>query len=75
MEEKIKLTPDVQKVINVERLLSCICMLDANMNRIREEWYPLELRDAINQFHFQSMDEIILALIKWLENNTVEIAP
>ena len=70
MKKLIPVSNDMREVINVEQLFACIDMLDCRMHRIRDEWYPKELMDAINEFHFRHLSKFKEALIGWIINNT-----
>lgn len=71
---KISLSRKEQYLINVERLLSCIGMLDDKANNIHLEWYPKELRDSISKFMYSDVHEIVKSLVIWIENNVDEEA-
>lgn len=42
-KEKLQISKKEQQLINVERLLACIEMIDEKSNSMRLEWYPKEL--------------------------------
>lgn len=70
--KKISLSRKEQYVINVERLLACIGMIDEKSRNIHMEWYPEELREAISKFMYSDTHEIIKSLVEWIENNVSE---
>ena len=71
---KISLSKKEQYLINIERLLSCIGMLNDKANHIHLEWYPKELRDSISKFMYNDVHEIVKSLVIWIENNVDEEA-
>lgn len=71
-KEKLHVSKKEQQLINVERLLACIGMIDKDSKHMCLEWYPKELRDAISKFMYNDVHEIIKALVMWIETNVEE---
>lgn len=71
-KEKLHISKKEQQLINVERLLACIGMLDEKSRRMCLEWYPKELQDAIYKFMYNDVHEITKALVMWIEANVSE---
>lgn len=69
---KISLSQKEQHLINVERLLACIGMIDEKSKHISLEWYPEELRDAISKFMHRDTHEVVKQLVEWIEANVDE---
>lgn len=69
---KISLSRKEQDLISVERLLSCIGMLNDKANNIHLEWYPKELQEAISKFMYNDVHNIIRVLVEWIEENVDE---
>ena len=72
MNKKVQLSNKEQKLINVERLLACIGMIDEKSKHMHLEWYPKELQDAISKFMYNDVHEIVKSLVMWIENNVDE---
>lgn len=71
-KEKLSISKKEQQLIDVERLLACIGMLDEKSKHICLEWYPKELQDTISKFMYNDVHEIIKALVMWIEANVEE---
>lgn len=69
---KVSLSHKEQQLINVERLLACIGMLDEKSKHMCLDWYPKELRDSISKFMYNDVYEIVKSLVTWIENNVDE---
>jgi hypothetical protein len=74
-KEKLHISNKEQQLINVERLLACIGMIDEKSSHMHLEWYPKELQDAIFKFMRNDVHEIIKSLVMWIEANTEEEVP
>ena len=72
MSDKLKVSSKTQQLINVEKLLTQIGMLDNTLRHINFEWYPKEVQSAISKFAFNDINEIQSALIQWIESNVDE---
>lgn len=71
-KEKLSISRKEQQLINVEKLLACIAILDDKAKHISLEWYPKNLHGAISKFMYNDIHEIIKALVMWIEANVEE---
>lgn len=71
-KSKLKVSRKMQYLINVERLLSCIGMLDSKSSSMHLEWYPKKLHDSISKFMYNDIHDITKSLVEWIENNVNE---
>lgn len=71
-KEKLYILKKEQQLINVERFLACIGMIDKESKHICLELYPKELREAISKFIYNDVHEIVKKLVEWIESSVEE---
>lgn len=72
LKEKLSISKREQQLINVERLLACIGMIDEKSRHMHLEWYPEELQDVISKFMCDEVHNAIKVLVSWIEENVDE---
>ena len=66
-DKRIKLSRNMQAVVNVSRL-SARTFYDT-MLELDDRWYPEELRPVLNEFRYETLDEFQKKIITWMVNN------
>jgi phosphoenolpyruvate synthase/pyruvate phosphate dikinase len=66
---RIKLSLDMQNAINVCRLSAIVGMFYDTILKLDDTWYPKELRPALNEFRYETLNEFRKKIITWMVNN------
>lgn len=68
-DKRIKLSLDMQSVVNVSRLAAIVKMFYDTMLGLDDMWYPEELRPALDEFRYETLYEFQKKIITWMVNN------
>lgn len=67
--KRIKLSRDMQNLVNVSRLSAIVRMFNNTMLELDDRWYPEELRPVLNEFRYETLDEFQKKIVTWMVNN------